>query len=246
MSYRYGNAIAMALENSPADARGLMSGILQQGYSFGYVCAACANLGVGGAVDTWKTIFWIAAGLSIGVGLIRMAFPESQQFIEARKAGHKSGGASHFWKETKVMLGQEWKMCIYCIILMTWFNCKFARHKKWSQNTWANHLPTDYSHTSQDSYTTFMITEKGLNNAGASRASILMKAGACVRTNSYFSSSHTKQAYPSGAQLGLWAVSHRTALSIGQLINEDYRLVVQFLATSRSGSDGEGQLCAPH
>lgn len=27
-------------------------------------------------------------------------------------------------KETKVMLGQEWKMCIYCIILMTWFNCK--------------------------------------------------------------------------------------------------------------------------
>lgn len=87
----------MALENSPPDARGLMSGILQQGYSFGYVCAACANLGVGGGVETWKTIFWIAAGLSIGVGLIRMAFPESQQFIEARKAGKKAGGASHFW-----------------------------------------------------------------------------------------------------------------------------------------------------
>lgn len=46
----------------------------------------------------------------------------------------------------------------------------------------ANTSPTDYSHTSQDSYTTFMITEKGLNNSGASRASILMKAGACVRT----------------------------------------------------------------
>lgn len=115
----------MALENSPVDARGLMSGILQQGYSFGYVCAACANLGVGGGTNSWKTIFWIAAGLSIGVGLVRMAFPESQQFIEARKAGHNKGGASKFWKETKVMLGQEWKMCIYCIILMTWFNCKF-------------------------------------------------------------------------------------------------------------------------
>lgn len=37
-----------------------MSGILQQGYSFGYVTAACANLGVGGATDTWKTVFWIA------------------------------------------------------------------------------------------------------------------------------------------------------------------------------------------
>lgn len=37
-----------------------------------------------------------------------------------------------------------------------------------------------YSHTSQDSYTTFMRTEKGLNNRLASIASILMKTGACV------------------------------------------------------------------
>lgn len=40
--------------------------------------------------------------------------------------------------------------------------------------------PPDYSHTSQDSYTTFMLTQKELANDGASRASILMKAGACV------------------------------------------------------------------
>lgn len=38
----------------------------------------------------------------------------------------------------------------------------------------------DYSHTSQDSYTTFMLTQKELPNDGASRASILMKVGACV------------------------------------------------------------------
>ncbi|KAL8407021.1 hypothetical protein RB596_005496 [Gaeumannomyces avenae] len=156
----YGNAIAMALENSPVDARGLMSGILQQGYSFGYVCAACANLGVGGDVDSWKTVFWIAAGISILVGLVRCLFPESPQFIEARKAGKNKANPSAFWQETKVMLAQEWKLCLYCIILMTWFNY--------------------YSHTSQDSYTTFMLSEKELDNSGASRASILMKAGACV------------------------------------------------------------------
>lgn len=156
----YGNAIAMALENSPVDARGLMSGILQQGYSFGYVCAACANLGVGGDTDSWKTVFWIAAGISIAVGIIRCFFPESQQFIEARRAGKDAAAPSAFWRETKVMLKQEWKMCIYCIILMAWFNY--------------------YSHTSQDSYTTFMLTQKELDNSGASRASIIMKAGACV------------------------------------------------------------------
>lgn len=150
----------MALENSPADARGLMSGILQQGYAFGYVCAACANLGVGGSVESWKTVFWIAAGLSIGVGVVRCLFPESQQFLEARKAGKNRANPSAFWRETKMMLAQEWKLCIYCIFLMTWFNF--------------------YSHTSQDSYTTFMLTQKELNNAGASRASIIMKVGACV------------------------------------------------------------------
>ncbi|KAL7963465.1 MFS general substrate transporter [Trichoderma compactum] len=156
----YGNAIAMALEQCPSNARGLMSGILQQGYSMGYVLAACANLGVGGATDSWKTVFWIGAGLSIGVGLLRIPFPESQQFLDAKKAGKKASSPGAFWRETRTMLAKEWKMCVYCIILMTWFNY--------------------YSHTSQDSYTTFMLEQKMLDNAGASRASILMKAGAVV------------------------------------------------------------------
>lgn len=102
-----------------------MSGILQQGYSMGYVFAACANLGVGGSTDSWKTVFWIAAGISILVGLIRMCFPESKQFIEARKAGKKATSPGAFWKETKAMVRQEWRMVIYCIILMT---CKELLH----------------------------------------------------------------------------------------------------------------------
>lgn len=114
-----------------------MSGILQQGYSFGYVLAACANLGVGGGVESWKTVFWAAgeqrhefrsihqltyhkAGLSIGVGLIRILFPESKQFLEAKKAGKRTMTAAEFSKETRSMLGRQWKLCVYCIILMTW------------------------------------------------------------------------------------------------------------------------------
>lgn len=162
----YGSAIGMALENCPVEARGLMSGILQQGYSLGYVLAACCNLGVGGSTNSWKIVFWIGAGLSIAVGLIRFLFPESRQFIEARQHKkenpelYKDAGARAFWKDTKKMLAQEWRMCIYCIFLMTWFNF--------------------YSHTSQDSYTTFLLTEKEFKNAAASRGSILMKTGACV------------------------------------------------------------------
>lgn len=97
-----------------------MSGILQQGYSFGYVVAACANLGVGGSVESWKTVFWIGAGISILIGLVRICFPESKQFIEAKKAGKRAKAPGVFWQETKKMLKQEWRMCVYCIILMTW------------------------------------------------------------------------------------------------------------------------------
>lgn len=35
----YSNATAMALEDCPHDARGIVSGILQQGYTFGYLLA---------------------------------------------------------------------------------------------------------------------------------------------------------------------------------------------------------------
>lgn len=114
----YGSAIAMALENCPVDARGLMSGILQQGYSVGYVLAACANLGVGGGTETWKTVFWIGAALSFAAGFVRIAFPESQQFIDAKKDGHKKVTAGAFWQETKAMMGKEWKMVVYSIFLM--------------------------------------------------------------------------------------------------------------------------------
>lgn len=108
----------MALEECPTPARGLMSGILQQGYSLGYVFAACANLGVGGDTESWKTVFWIAAGISIGVGLIRIAFPESRQFVEAKKMGNKQSTPGAFWRDIKKMLKNEWKMCVYCVILM--------------------------------------------------------------------------------------------------------------------------------
>jgi len=68
--------------------------------------------------------------LSIGVGLVRIAFPESKQFRDRKAAGHKSVSAGVFWGEVRVMLAKEWRLCIYTIILMTVSgtrgNCSFA------------------------------------------------------------------------------------------------------------------------
>lgn len=118
------------------------------------------NLGVGGATESWRTMFWVGAGMSFTVGFMRLVFPESKQFIEAHKQSQRGANVNNFRKNFWTMLKSEWRVCIYATILMSWFN-------------WL-------SHTSQDSYTTFMLDGKGLNNAAASRASILMKTGACV------------------------------------------------------------------
>ena len=58
-------------------------------------------------------MFWVGAGFSIVVGLIRLCFPESHQFIEAKKAGHKKVSAGAFWAETKAMLKLEWRKNIH-------------------------------------------------------------------------------------------------------------------------------------
>ena len=71
-------------------------------------------------VSFYQTDFRFTAGLSIGVGLIRIAFPESQQFLEAKAAGKKTASPGAFYRDLVKMLKAEWKMCIYCIILMTW------------------------------------------------------------------------------------------------------------------------------
>ncbi|POS86139.1 hypothetical protein EPUL_003691 [Erysiphe pulchra] len=156
----YGNAMAMALENCPLSARGLVSGILQQGYAFGYVLAACANLGVGGKPESTKIVFWIAAAFSILVGFLRILFPESQQFLASHAQRQKFFSSTGFWRDIKGILTTECMTCVYCTFLMSWFNF--------------------YSHTSQDSYTTFLKENKGLSNSAASRASIWMKVGACI------------------------------------------------------------------
>lgn len=92
--------------------------------------AACGALGVGGSVSSWPTLFWCGAGLSFAGALARLLFPESKQFLEARKKSKENkdsngSGASAFLSNFWTMLKKEWKVCIYAIVLMSWFNwCK--------------------------------------------------------------------------------------------------------------------------
>ncbi|KAG5986465.1 hypothetical protein E4U54_005404 [Claviceps lovelessii] len=124
----YGNAAATALEDLPDEARGLMSGILQQGYAFGYLlCAAFAR----GLVDTssygWRPLYWFGAcppALFIGARLLlpeTHVFQEHQRMRKAADVVGKSAG-SVFISEGKVALKHHWLLLTYLVLLMAGFN----------------------------------------------------------------------------------------------------------------------------
>lgn len=120
----YGNAAATALEDCPEEARGIISGMLQQGYAFGYLLATAFARGL---VDTtshgWRPLFWFGACPPVLIILFRLCLPETQA-LRSRKALREGQAsvATTFVAEGKVALKRHWLMLIYMVLLMTGFN----------------------------------------------------------------------------------------------------------------------------
>ncbi|KAK7448471.1 hypothetical protein VKT23_013733 [Stygiomarasmius scandens] len=167
----WGLAAATALENLPVEARGLASGVLQQGYAVGYLIAAVVNLtlvpekeGVLNG-EAWRSMFWVSAGISTSAAIIRALLPESQVFLRARAETKAKGQSAQtgnktkiFLRETGKMLRQHWLLCIYAVLLMTGFNF--------------------LSHGSQDLYPVYMEDSKGFDAHHATVATIIGNCGA--------------------------------------------------------------------
>lgn len=124
----YGNAAATALEDLPEEARGLMSGILQQGYAFGYLLATAFARGL---VDTtphgWRPLFWFGACPPVLIILFRLMLPETsvyQQHASVRRTAEAEGSSisKTFLREGKVALRRHWLLLAYLVLLMAGFN----------------------------------------------------------------------------------------------------------------------------
>ena len=125
----YGNAAATALEDLPEDARGLMSGILQQGYAFGYLLATAFYRGL---VDTtshgWRPLFWFGACPPVLIILFRLMLPETdiyQKQESVRRTAHTNTGESvsrTFLREGRVAIRRHWLLLVYLVLLMAGFN----------------------------------------------------------------------------------------------------------------------------
>jgi len=88
----WGLASSTALENLPVEVRGLASGVLQQGYAFGYLIAAVINLRVVPHTSlTWRALFWASAAISGFAAFVRLLVPESVVFLQAKALEREKG-----------------------------------------------------------------------------------------------------------------------------------------------------------
>lgn len=120
----YGNAAATALEDCPEAARGILSGMLQQGYAFGYLLAVVFARGL---VDTtshgWRPLYWFGACPPVLIIIFRLMLPETKAYQE-REAVRKAKGnvAGTFIAEGRAALKKHWLLLTYMVLLMAGFN----------------------------------------------------------------------------------------------------------------------------
>jgi SHS family lactate transporter-like MFS transporter len=150
MGGEWGLGASLAMECLPTQTRGLFSGILQQGYAFGYLLAALVYWIVF-PLFGWRGLFVAGAFPALLVIYIRARVPESPVWERHRASG----------KTTRVDLGRLFRehgaLLIYAALLMTAFNYM--------------------SHGTQDLYATYLQKQRGFNSDQTSRIAIIYAVG---------------------------------------------------------------------
>lgn len=150
MGGEWGVGASLAMEQAPKKWRGVLSGILQSGYSIGYLLAALAsryvlpNLG-------WRWMFWIGALPALLALYIRTKVPESKAWEE-----HRAGSLGEMLRATKGHL----RGFAYLVLLMTFMMF--------------------LSHGTQDLYPDFLKERHHVPQATVATVAILYNVGAVV------------------------------------------------------------------
>jgi MFS transporter, SHS family, lactate transporter len=158
MGGEWGLGAALAMESLPTEARGFFSGILQQGYAFGYLLAAI----VYGVLFTlfpgisWRVMFVVGVLPALLVVFIRMGVHESPVWEHKQEVRSQTGGS--VWGGIGMAIKSRPWLFIYVIILMTAFN--------------------SLSHGTQDVYPTFLQKQLGLAASATSIITIIANIGA--------------------------------------------------------------------
>ncbi len=152
MGGEWGLGASLAMESLPTESRGLFSGILQQGYMFGYLFAALVY-GIVFPFFGWRGLFVVGVLPALLVIFIRSRVPESPAWLR-----QKARTATDFWRNLARTLKEHWLLFLYIMLLMAAFNAM--------------------SHGTQDQYQTFLGQQRGLSVGQKSTIGIIYAIGA--------------------------------------------------------------------
>jgi SHS family lactate transporter-like MFS transporter len=126
MGGEWGVGASLAMEKAPAARRGILSGLLQEGYACGYLLAALAYYVVFPRWG-WRPLFFIGGLPALLALYVRSGVKESEVWERTK---HES------WGQLGRAIASHWKLFLYLVVLMTMMNF--------------------ISHGTQDMYPTFL------------------------------------------------------------------------------------------
>jgi SHS family lactate transporter-like MFS transporter len=126
MGGEWGVGASLTMEKVPAKLRGVLSGLLQEGYAAGYLLAAVAYFLVFPRWG-WRPLFFIGGLPAVLALFVRFGVAESEVWRRNKSAS---------WKELGDGIFKNWKIFLYIAALMTMMNLS--------------------SHGTQDLYPTFL------------------------------------------------------------------------------------------
>jgi SHS family lactate transporter-like MFS transporter len=150
MGGEWGVGASLAMEAAPGKWRGVLSGILQSGYSIGYLLAALAARFIEPHFG-WRAMFWAGGAPALLALYIRSTVPESEAWKQ-----HRAPTTDAILKVVK----ENWKSALYLVLMMT--------------------LMMFLSHGTQDLYPDFLKSTHGASARMVSYIAILYNIGAVL------------------------------------------------------------------
>ncbi|MGI4812257.1 MAG: MFS transporter [Janthinobacterium lividum] len=151
MGGEWGVGSALVMETIPPRSRGFVSGLLQAGYPSGFLLASLV-FGLFYEYIGWRGMFFVGIIPALLVLYVRSHVPESPAWLALETKRTRPGLLK--------TLGQNWKLSVYAIVLMTAFNF--------------------FSHGTQDIYPTFLREQHHFDPHTVSIISIILNVGAIV------------------------------------------------------------------
>ena len=130
----WGIGASFAMENAPRGRRGLLSGMMQGGYPFGYLLAAVGMLTITPHFG-WRAMFVVGTSLAAIILLLTWRSPESEAWKQ-----HRMGSIANLFRTLFQHLGSFF----YLLVVMVGMAC--------------------LSHGTQDLYPDFLKTLPGIKN----------------------------------------------------------------------------------